>query len=87
MCNTSKALLPKACDEDEQVPQKQTSLVKVTKEIVRAHTSFLQSSRDLSCLIESFAAIRHARIQNIWTTALVICRTCLLYNSASHFYI
>ena len=43
MCNTSKALLPKPCDDDK-VPQKQTSLVKVTKEIVRAHTSFLQSS-------------------------------------------
>ena len=39
------------------VPQKQMSLVKVTKEIVRAHTSFLQSSRDSGSLIESLVSM------------------------------
>ena len=39
------------------VPQKQMSLVKVTKEIVRAHTSFLQFSRDSGSLIESLVSM------------------------------
>ena len=48
------------------VPQKQMSLVKVTKEIVRAHTSFLQFSRGSGSLIESLVGM-----PEFWTAEYV----------------
>ena len=54
------------------VPQKQMSLVKVTKEIVRAHTSFLQSSRDSGSLIESLVSMAKLVLLCTTTTFLHI---------------
>ena len=54
------------------VPQKQMSLVKVTKEIVRAHTSFLQFSRDSGSLIESLVSMAKLVLLCTTTTFLHI---------------